>query len=175
MSRPRIGISSCLLGDEVRFDGGHKRESSLADVLGPSVEWVRVCPEVEIGLGVPREPLRLERSPLGLRLITVQTRVDHTDAMREYARRRVDELAELDLSGYVLKSKSPSCGLRGVTVFDQRGAASAEGAGLFAAILRERLPELPIEEESTLADAAVRDAFLKRASAHAARHGRHDG
>src|SRR5205814_9601216 len=102
---PRIGISSCLLGDEVRFDGGHKREAFLIDVLGPLVEWVRVCPELEIGLGVPREPLRLERLADDARLMTVETRIDHTDAMRQFAHRRVTELVELGVSGYVLKSK----------------------------------------------------------------------
>ena len=171
---PRIGISSCLLGDEVRFDGGHKREAFLIDVLGPLVEWVRVCPELEIGLGVPREPLRLEGSTHGVRLMTVETRVDHSEAMREFAHRRVSELADLGVSGYVLKSKSPSCGLRGVKVFDEAGGQSAAGAGLFAAILRERLPELPIEEETTLMDAAARDDFLRRATAYARRHARRD-
>ena len=166
MKRVRIGISSCLLGDEVRFDGGHKRDALLIDTLDPYVEWVRVCPEVELGLGVPREPLRLVSSGTGIRMVAVQTRIDHTDAMREYARTRVSELARADLSGYVLKAKSPSCGLDGVTVCDEAGQVAATGSGLFAAALRAVLPDLPVEDEVRLADAAVREAFLRRATAY---------
>ena len=167
MMRLRIGISSCLLGDEVRFDGGHKRDAALLEALDPYVEWVRVCPEVELGLGVPREPVRLVAGPRGTRMIAVQTHVDHTAAMEAYARRRVRELARAELSGYVLKAMSPSCGLHGVSVYDDTGAAFATGTGLFAAALRERLPELPVEDEMRLADAAVRDAFLAGALAYA--------
>ena len=174
MKRLRIGISSCLLGDEVRFDGGHKRDGSLIDALGPHVEWVRVCPEIELGLGVPREPVRLVSSGGAIRMIAVQTRIDHTDAMRDYAIRRVRELAQADLSGYVLKAKSPSCGLRDVNVAmdDLQGVASATGMGLFAATLREVLPDLPAEDELRLADAAVRESFLERAAAYDRLHRR---
>jgi FdhD protein len=166
MKRLRIGISSCLLGDEVRFDGGHKRDSALIETLDPFVEWVRVCPEVELGLGVPREPVRLVSAGAGIRMVGLQTRIDHTDAMREYAERRVAELARADLSGYVLKAKSPSCGLHGVNVYDEAGAAAGTGMGLFAAALRAGLPDLPVEDEAGLADAAVREAFLQRAMAY---------
>jgi formate dehydrogenase accessory protein FdhD len=168
MKRLRIGISSCLLGDEVRFDGGHKRDAILIETLDPYVEWVRVCPEVELGLGVPREPVRLVSARAGTRMIGVQTRIDHTDAMREYARRRVAELVRADLSGYVLKAKSPSCGLHGVSVLmeAEEGAVSETGMGLFAAALRAGLPDLPVEDEAGLADAAVREGFLQRAMAY---------
>lgn len=163
MKRLRIGISSCLLGDEVRFDGGHKRDASLLEALGPFVEWVRVCPEVELGLGVPREPVRLVSAPDGPRMIAVQTGTDHSAAMQEYAERRVRELARADLAGYVLKAKSPSCGLHGVGIHDETGAVSGTGTGLFAAALRRRLPDLPVEDELRLSDAAVRESFLARA------------
>ena len=166
MKRLRIGISSCLLGDEVRFDGGHKRDASLLEAFEPHVEWVRVCPEVELGLGVPREPVKLVSAPEGPRMIGVQSGIDHTGAMQEYARRRVNELARADLSGYVFKAKSPSCGLHGVSVFDDSGSASTSGTGLFAAELRQRLPELPVEDEIRLADPAVREAFLARAMSY---------
>jgi uncharacterized protein YbbK (DUF523 family) len=170
MNRIRIGISSCLLGDEVRFDGGHKRDSVLVETLDPYVEWVRVCPEVELGLGVPREPVRLVSVGGDMRMIAVQSGIDHTAAMREYAMQRVQELARARLSGYVLKAKSPSCGLRGVSVYDEAGAVSAAGMGLFATALREGLPDLPVEDEVRLAEAAVREAFLERAITYDRRH-----
>lgn len=166
MKRLRIGISSCLLGDEVRFDGGHKRDTALLQALEPFVEWVRVCPEVELGLGVPREPVNLVSAGAETRMIGVRTRIDHTGAMREYARRRVAELVRADLSGYVLKAKSPSCGLHGVSIFDEGGAVAGTGMGLFAAALRAGLPELPLADEAGLADPAARDEFLQRAMAY---------
>jgi uncharacterized protein YbbK (DUF523 family) len=147
MNRPRIGISSCLLGDEVRFDGGHKRDAFLTEVLAPHVEWVRVCPEVEVGMGVPRETLHLVRVGNDTRLLTTETGIDHTDAMREYAEQRVRALEKMNLRGYVVKSKSPSCGMED---------------GIFANVLRKHFPELPIEEESRLNDPVLRENFIKR-------------
>ena len=123
-SRPiRIGISSCLLGEGVRFDGGHKRDAFLTDTFGRFVEWVPVCPEVECGLGTPRESMRLVSALDGhdVRLLTGKTRVDHTDRMARYSRRRVDELASEDLCGYVLKKDSPSCGLERVKIYGAHG------------------------------------------------------
>ena len=170
----RIGISSCLLGDEVRFDGGHKRDTFLADTLGPLVEWVRVCPEVEIGMGVPREPLRLVRVAGDTRMITIRTGVDHTDGMRAFARRRATELASLDLCGYVLKKDSPSCGIAHVKVYEPGGDAPVrDGVGIYAAVLRDCLPWLPIEDEERLHDPALRQHFLERALA--CDRGRHHG
>jgi uncharacterized protein YbbK (DUF523 family) len=168
----RIGISSCLLGDEVRFDGGHKHDTRLTQSLAPFVEWVRVCPEVEVGMGVPREPVRLVSSGGRIRMVTVETGIDHTDAMRAYAARRVGELARADLAGYVLKAKSPSCGLRDVSVVmdDLTVIADATGVGLFASALRDALPDLPVEDEVRLADALVRESFLERAAAYDRRH-----
>lgn len=168
MKRLRIGISSCLLGDEVRFDGGHKRDASLIEALAPLVEWVRVCPEVEMGMGVPREPVRLVQVNGGTRMIAVQSGIDHTDAMRAYAARRAGELAGADLAGYVLKAKSPSCGLHDVSIQNE----SATGMGLFAAALREALPDLPVEDELRLTDPSVRDGFLQRAEAYERVHRR---
>jgi FdhD protein len=164
VSKLRIGISSCLLGDEVRFDGGHKRDAFLIGTLAPFVEWVRVCPEVELGLGVPREPVRLVSTAGHTRMLGVESGIDHTDAMRAYARRRVEELAAMGLCAYVLKSKSPSCGPNSVKIHG--GTPSHTGSGLFAAVLGERFPDLPIEDESRLADTATRMRFLERASAY---------
>jgi uncharacterized protein YbgA (DUF1722 family)/uncharacterized protein YbbK (DUF523 family) len=158
----RVGISACLLGQEVRFDGGHKRNAFLTDVLGPFVEWVPICPEVEMGLGTPRETLRLERVDGALRIITTRTRVDHTDGMNRWARARLAALAAEDLSGYVLKKDSPSCGLMRVKLYGNGGVPSREGRGVFAAALVARFPSLPVEEEGRLSDPRLRENFIER-------------
>jgi uncharacterized protein YbgA (DUF1722 family)/uncharacterized protein YbbK (DUF523 family) len=162
----RIGISACLLGDQVRFDGGHKRDQFLTDTLGRFVEWVRVCPEVEIGLGTPRETLRLVRVGGTLRMITTRTGTDHTDAMNAWARRRAAELAEEDLCGYVLKKDSPSCGMERVKVYGAGQQPERSGRGLFATMLLERFPHLPVEEEGRLSDPKLRENFVERVFAY---------
>lgn len=167
----RLGISACLLGEEVRFDGGHKRDRFLTDVLGPHVTWVPVCPEVEMGLGTPRETLRLVRAGpaeaaeriVRARMLTTRTGIDHTAGMTSWAKRRLDALAGEDLSGYVLKKDSPSCGMERVKVYDPRGGAPARnGRGIFAEALLARLPLLPVEEEGRLGDARLRENFIER-------------
>lgn len=160
--RPRVGISACLLGDEVRYDGSHRRDAFLVEVLGPRVEWVRVCPEVEIGMGTPRETLHLVRENGRVRMKTTTTALDYTDAMEEWARRRVESLAGEDLSGYVLKKNSPSCGLAGVAITDSSARDREEGRGLFADILIRRFPDLPMEDEGRLSRPEIRDAFVRR-------------
>ena len=107
----RVGVSACLLGEPVRYDGRHKRDAFLTDVLGKHVEWVPVCPELEVGMGVPRESVRLEGDVDAPRMVGVRSRIDHTAAMRRFAAERVRQLAALDLQGYVFKKGSPSCGL----------------------------------------------------------------
>jgi uncharacterized protein YbgA (DUF1722 family)/uncharacterized protein YbbK (DUF523 family) len=166
MTPLRIGISSCLLGDEVRFDGGHKRDPFLAGTLGPFVEWVRVCPEVEVGMGVPRETLRLVKVDGDTRMITTRTGMDHTDAMRAFARRRTRELEALDLRGYVLKKDSPSCGMERVKVYAGTSAPVRSGVGIYAGVLKERFPSLPIEEEGRLQDPVLRENFIERVFAY---------
>ncbi|MFY9820163.1 MAG: DUF523 domain-containing protein [Thermoanaerobaculia bacterium] len=156
----RIGISSCLLGQEVRYNGGHKRDDFLTDVLGPFVEWVPVCPEVELGLGVPRPPIRLERIGGDVRLRMPSTGEDLTAAMREFSRIRVEALAGMELDGYVLKKDSPSCGMEGVKVYPTTGAPAQDGRGIFAQELLRRLPHLPVEEEGRLHDPRLRESFL---------------
>jgi uncharacterized protein YbgA (DUF1722 family)/uncharacterized protein YbbK (DUF523 family) len=165
MNRLRIGISSCLLGDEVRFDGGHKRDQFLTGVLAPYVEWVRVCPEVEVGMGVPRETLRLVRVDGDTRMLTTRTGIDYTDRMRAYADRRATALASMDLRGYVLKKDSPSCGMERVKVFNG-GAPTRTGVGTYAEILQARFPSLPIEEEGRLTDPVLRENFIERIFAY---------
>ena len=165
-SRIRIGISACLLGDQVRYDGGHKRDGFLADVLGPLVEWVKVCPEVEIGLGTPRESIRLTEENGRIRLLTVKTGIDHTDAMTAYAAQRTKAFAGADLCGYVLKKDSPSCGMTRVKVYRSNGPPARTGVGLFAAALLARLPQLPVEEEGRLQDPRLRENFIERVFAY---------
>jgi uncharacterized protein YbgA (DUF1722 family)/uncharacterized protein YbbK (DUF523 family) len=161
----RLGISSCLLGEQVRFDGGHKRDRFLTDELGPWVEWVGVCPEVELGMGVPRPSVRLVEQDGVVRLVSPATGEDFSARMRAYARKRVAELQELELDGYVLKKNSPSCGLLRLKVY---GAASGgmpvrrDGSGLFAQVLQEAWPHLPLEEEGRLGDAKIRENFVER-------------
>jgi uncharacterized protein YbbK (DUF523 family) len=163
MVRPRVGISRCLLGDEVRYDGGHKLEPSLIERLADRVEWVPVCPEVEVGMGVPREPIELVVMPAGaiaasaVRVVGCHTGDDWTARMQAWAARRISELAELRLSGFVLKARSPSCGVRDVAV---RGGDAA--AGLFAQALLTAMPDLPVDDEERLRDPAARARFLER-------------
>jgi len=166
--RPRVGISRCLLGGEVRYDGRHKLDAPLLQALGPHVEWVPVCPEVEVGMGTPREPIELVDAPDGVpsgphrvRLVGVSTRRDWTDAMDRWRRNRVQELRQEALSGFVLKQDSPSCGLDGVRVYSSEHVAD-DGRGLFAQALLDAFPGLPLEEEGRLRDRQMRDAFLAR-------------
>jgi uncharacterized protein YbgA (DUF1722 family)/uncharacterized protein YbbK (DUF523 family) len=163
--RPRVGVSSCLLGEAVRFDGGHKRNAFLTEIFGRYVEWVPVCPEVEMGLSTPRDTLRLERAGSDVRMVVPKTRRDHTQAMRAFSARRVLELAGEDLSGYVLKANSPSCGMERVRVSTDDGSERT-GRGLFAEELIGRNPLLPVEEEGRLSDVRIRENFIERVFAY---------
>ncbi|MGH7325872.1 MAG: DUF523 domain-containing protein [Candidatus Rokuibacteriota bacterium] len=165
--RPRVGISACLLGDRVRYDGGHKRDPVVAGTLGALVEWVPVCPEVEIGLGGPRPPIRLAGSPRVPRLVVAETGEDLTGRMRRFAEDKAADLLRLGLDGYVFKSRSPSCGLIGVPVQGRSGSGRRLGRGLYASTLLDRLPTLPAEEEGRLHDPAIRKRFLERVFAAA--------
>jgi uncharacterized protein YbbK (DUF523 family)/uncharacterized protein YbgA (DUF1722 family) len=159
----KLGVSACLLGQPVRYDGGHKRHAFLVDLLGRHVTWVPVCPEVEAGMGVPRPALRLiEGGSGGTRLVVAATGEDQTGRMEAWARGRLDLLAADGLHGYVLKERSPSCGAEGVEVRGADGEVSRHGAGVFAEALRARFPLLAVEEEGRLADPEVREGFLAR-------------
>ena len=165
----RIGISACLLGQEVRYNGGHKRDPFLTDTFGRWVEWVAVCPEVELGMGTPRPPIRLERhagDPGEVRLVMPSTGQDYTAPMRDWAVRRAEALAAMDLDGYVLKKDSPSCGMERVKVYHGSGAPMKDGRGLFAEALIGRLPDLPVEEEGRLNDPLLRESFIARVFVH---------
>ena len=168
--RVRLGISACLLGEPVRFDGGHKRDPFLVESLGQFVDWVPVCPEVESGLDAPRESMRLVQADGRIRLLTNKTAQDHTARMRGYARRRVEELADGELFGFVLKKDSPTCGLERVKVYGTAGMPVKSGRGLFADALVTRFPLLPVEEEGRLNDPRLRENFVERIFAYSA-HG----
>lgn len=161
--RVRLGISACLLGQPVRYDGGDKRDAFLTGLLGRYVEWVPVCPELEVGMGVPREPVQLVQIGGVTHMIAHPSGRDWTQAMNRYARRRVDELAAEDLCGYVLKNHSPSCGMEHVKLYGASGEApQRNGQGLFAAALLQRFPLLPVEEEGRLQDPDLRENFIER-------------
>jgi len=147
----RILVSACLLGEKVRYDGGDKRNLFLLETLGPFVEWVRVCPEVDCGLSVPREAMRLAADPKHPRLVTDKTGIDLTGRMERWAKARLDGLSGLGLCGYIGKKNSPSCGM--------------EPVGIFTRMFIERFPHLPVEEEGRLADPVLRERFLERVKA----------
>ena len=164
--RIRLGISACLLGERVRFDGGHKRDPFLVESLGQFVDWVPVCPEVESGMEAPRESMRLVQVGSETRLLTTRTIHDQTDMMRRYARRRLEELADDELFGFVFKKDSPTCGLERVKVYGTGGVAARSGRGLFADALVTRFPRLPVEEEGRLNDPRLRENFVERIFAY---------
>ncbi|MBN1587877.1 MAG: DUF523 and DUF1722 domain-containing protein [Pirellulales bacterium] len=162
----RIGISTCLLGERVRYDGGHKHDLFITETLGSYFYWVPTCPEVAIGLGIPRPPIRLESQGDGNRLVMSKHGTDLTRKMEVYARRRVRELETEDLCGYLLKKQSPSCGMERVKVYASRGAPRRDGVGLFAKELTARLPNLPVEEEGRLHDPRLRENWVERVFAY---------
>jgi uncharacterized protein YbbK (DUF523 family) len=160
--KPRVGISACLLGQAVRWDGGHKRDDFLLRELEGRVEWLPVCPEVELGMGVPRPSVRLVREGGEIRMRENEGGQDHTRAMRALAARRAAEFAQLGLAGFLLKKNSPSCGIDGVEVHREGAPAARDGRGLFAAALIEAMPWLPVEDEERLRDPVLRERFLAR-------------
>lgn len=157
-----LGISSCLLGNRVRFDGGHKMERFLTDTLGRYVRYVPVCPEVEYGLPIPREPLHLVGNSEAPRLMTSRTRVDHTEGMLRWARERVKTLENENLCGFIFKSRSPSSGMERVKVYDDNGVPANKGVGIFARVFMDHFPLIPVEEEGRLHDPLLRENFVQR-------------
>ncbi len=161
MSKIRLGISECLLGHPVRYDGGHKHDRFITDTLGQYVEFVPVCPEVECGLGVPREIMRLVGDVNHPRLITTHSHVDLTERMLSWAHRRVRELEAENLHGFIFKSDSPSSGMERVKVYNDKGMAVKKGVGLFARAFMEHFPLLPVEDEGRLHDPKLRENFIE--------------
>ena len=158
----KLGISSCLLGNKVRFDGGHKFDPFLVNTLGQFVEFVPVCPEVESGFPVPREAFRLVGDPAAPRLMTRQSGVDATAQMESWMETKLPLLEKENLCGFIFKSKSPSSGMERVKVYNEKGMAEKNGVGIFARALMARLPLLPVEEEGRLQDIQLRENFIVR-------------
>jgi uncharacterized protein YbgA (DUF1722 family)/uncharacterized protein YbbK (DUF523 family) len=157
----RLGISECLLGHQVRYDGGHKWDRFLTDTLGQYVEYLPVCPEEECGLGTPREAMRLVGSPEAPRLVTTRSGVDVTGRMLSWAKKRVVELEKEDLCGFIFKSDSPSSGMERVKVYNEKGMPEKKGVGLFAGAFMEHFPLIPVEEEGRLHDPKLRENFVE--------------
>ncbi len=166
MEKIRIGISACLLGQNVRYDGGHQHDRYITDTLGRWFDWVPVCPEVEYGLPVPREAMRLVGGPANPRLLTIRSRIDHTDGMLAWAKGRLEALAAEDLSGFIFKSRSPSSGMAAVRVYSDSGMAVKKGVGIFAGAFMKRFPLLPVEEDGRLNDPILRENFIERIFVH---------
>ena len=162
MEKIKLGISTCLLGENVRYDGGHKLDRFLTETLGQYVEYVPVCPEVECGLPIPREALRLVGRPDSPRLVTTRTKQDLTDRMTQWARKRVVELEQEGLFGFIFKSDSPSSGMERVKVYSDQGMPVKKGIGMFARAFMEHFPLLPVEEEGRLHDPMLRENFIER-------------
>jgi len=158
----RLGISTCLLGENVRYDGGHKLDRFLTDTLGQFVEYVPVCPEVECGLGIPREAMRLVGNPDHPRLVTRKTNIDQTEHMLTWAEKRVIELEKENLCGFIFKSASPSSGMERIKVYNDKGMAEKQGVGIYAKVFMEHFPRLPVEEEGRLHDIKLRENFIER-------------
>ncbi|WP_346742699.1 DUF523 and DUF1722 domain-containing protein [Spongiactinospora sp. TRM90649] len=162
-----MATSSCLLGEPVRHNGNHSRDRFLTDALTPFVDWVQICPEMEIGLGTPRESLRLERSPEGPRLMTRRSHRDLTSEMTALAAERIAGLNLTEVDGYVFKAKSPSCGIHGIPLYVGDNAVDRRQRGLFADAVIRAYPGLPVEDEGRLRDPVLREAFVERVFAHA--------
>lgn len=160
--RPRLGISTCLLGENVRWDGGHQHDRFLTGTLGRFVDYVPVCPEVECGFPIPREPFHLEGDPLHPRLVTSRTNVDHTKRMERWAADRVAELEKEELCGFIFKSGSPSSGMERVKVRNEKGMPVKKGRGIFARVFMEKFPLLPVEDDGRLHDIHLRENFIER-------------
>jgi uncharacterized protein YbbK (DUF523 family) len=160
MEKIKIGVSACLLGANVRYDGGHKEDAYLTQTLDRYLEWVPVCPEVEYGLPVPREAMRLVGDPAAPRLMTVRSGIDHTAGMKAWAEKKLSSLARAGLCGFIFKSKSPSCGMTAVKVYGAGRFPSRRGTGIFAGAAMARFPELPVADDVRLHDPLRRENFI---------------
>ncbi len=162
MEKITIGISSCLLGNSVRYDGGHKWDRYITDTLGVYFDWVPVCPEVEYGLPIPRESLRLVGDPASPRIVTTRTGVDHTDGMLRWAHDKLRELERGDLCGFIFKSRSPSSGIGGIKVYSASGMPSHKGTGIFGGAFMRHFPLVPVIDDGRLHDPQLRENFIER-------------
>jgi uncharacterized protein YbgA (DUF1722 family)/uncharacterized protein YbbK (DUF523 family) len=161
-----VGISSCLLGQKVRFDGGHKEDRYITKTLSNYIQWLPVCPEVEMGLPVPRENIRLVKVENNIRLLRGKTQKDYTEQMQKWAENRLNQLKSENLCGYILKRSSPSCGMERVRVYNPKGIPEKNGVGIYAQALKNKFPNMPIEEEGRLNDAVLLENFIERVFAY---------
>ena len=162
MEKIKIGISSCLLGEKVRYDGKHKLDLYIKETLGQYFEWVSVCPEVEYGLPVPREAMHLIGDPDSPRLVTIHTGVDHTEGMLKWAREKLKKLEKVDICGFIFKSRSPSSGIGGVKVHTPSGMPSRTGAGIFGRAFMRYFSIIPVIDDGRLHDPRLRENFIER-------------
>ena len=162
MREIRIGISTCLLGEKVRYDGGHKLDRYITETLGQYFEWVSVCPEVEYGLPVPRESMHLIGDPASPRIVTVRTGVDHTEGMKKWAVDKLKRLEKEDLCGFIFKSKSPSSGISGIKVYTSSGIPSNKGTGIFGGAFMRYFPLIPVIDDGRLHNPNLRENFIEQ-------------
>jgi uncharacterized protein YbgA (DUF1722 family)/uncharacterized protein YbbK (DUF523 family) len=162
MKEIRIGISSCLIGRNVRYDGGHAHDRYITDTLGRYFTWIPVCPEVEYGLPVPREAMHLTGNPQSPHIITIRTGIDHTAGIQEWTENKLRMLEHDDLCGFIFKSKSPSSGIAQVKIYSRNGFPVARGAGIFGGAFMQRFPLIPIIDEGRLHDPVLRENFIER-------------
>lgn len=162
MDKIKIGISTCLLGENVRYDGGHRLDRYITDTLGQYFEWVPVCPEVEYGLPVPREAMHLTGNPESPCLVTIRTGIDHTEGMLKWIEKKLSELGKAELCGFIFKSRSPSSGIGGVTIYTPSGIPGRKGAGIFGGAFMQHFPLVPVIDDGRLHDPSLRENFIER-------------
>jgi uncharacterized protein YbgA (DUF1722 family)/uncharacterized protein YbbK (DUF523 family) len=165
-SKIKVGVSSCLLGEKVRWDGNHKQDAVVKNQLGRIFEWVPTCPEVEIGMGIPRETVQLTGNPMAPRMVGTTTATDWTRRMNRYSKKRSSELGRMNVCGYIFKSKSPSCGIARIKILSNNGKTQSKGRGMFADSFMQKYPLIPVEDEDRLHDARVRENFITRVFAY---------
>ncbi len=162
MKKPCVGISPCLLGKKVRYDGGQRRNRYITDILGKYFAWIPVCPEVEYGLGIPREPMQLVGDRAKPRIVTISTGIDHTDGMVKWVENKLVELEKEDLCGFIFKSKSPSSAIRGVRIISPSGVECGVGPGIFGGAFIKHFSLIPAIDDEQLGNPVLRKDFLEK-------------
>ena len=162
MEKIKVGVSSCLLGENVRYDGGHKHDRFITETLGPYFEWVPVCPEVEYGLPVPREAMHLSGDASSPRLVTIKTGIDHTDGMRRWSEKKLKQLEKEGLCGFIFKARSPSSGIYGIKVYTSSGMPAGKSEGIFGGAFRRSFPLIPVLDDGRLHDPDLRENFIEK-------------
>lgn len=162
MEKIKVGVSSCLLGEHVRYDGGNKHDRFITETLETYFDWIPVCPEVEYGLPVPREAMHLEGDPASPRLVTIKTGIDHTDGMRRWAEKKLKQLEKEDLCGFIFKGRSPSSGIYGIKVYNLSGIPGGKSEGIFGGAFKRSFPLIPVIDDGRLHDPELRENFIEK-------------